>query len=60
MEYSNSVLYENVFIVVVETFCSVAVSIVADCAVAASFCMVAVCFIFCSIFVGIYVFVISS
>ena len=54
MEYPNSVLHEDVLIVVIKAFYSAAVSAVADCASAAGFCLVALCAGVNSIASGIY------
>ena len=54
MEYLDGVLYQDVLFVVVEALHSAVVPAVADCTVAASLCLVAVCAGVNSIASGIY------
>lgn len=60
MEYPNSVLHEDVLIVVIKAFYSVDVFIVTDCAFIVGFHLVAVCLGFCGFFAGIHGFVVCS
>ena len=60
MEHPNGVLHQDVLIVVVEAFHSAAVPVVADYAVAAGICLVAVCAGVSRIAVGVYLLVFSG